>query len=824
MAVRAASLQGGDSRTTLDDSLQGSLGGYEFNEDSRASTVASKEHSPCSRTSKKRAPADFSFLTRLDKVAAAPQKARRIATPVSPSAAVASTALGSHLKVCGPEAVQTLRGRMFGREVAFILCGEAHEDTIDLTRRKGDMEPKMGWILVPPSPDHSGYNPDEMIATQSDLTLREAKEWAEDIVTDEDNKDKRTAGIKLVFASLGRTKGSAAVFPPHAQRSSQFHLPGSVVYEWADTDSQAREFNRRRLVGTVPVQEQDALISKRKAERLEEGFELFDDWLIRQFESTSLHVEFIQEAPVSAEEVELHVEQEVSPAPPAHECLRLIDLDSDEDNDDDQPHLGNGCYLDYLRRQTTTYLPQKIVHGVDPRVLGDAEDENLPEFLRGSFQEPRFQATMPNDSDQQELDDTQADWARLDQIMDVQPSVLPSFEAWLGGAADLLYHAPHVKADYSPFLASCVGSPDALWRFFEALYFETVDDALGKLRLDQHTRPLACVRSCAYRPENGKPLKRRPLGRCSDNRRPIPVRTLPLDRYLKARGFDTPRTWISGLAEQLRRAGADHFVNAAKAFYRSAVDHMLADPKDGDIQGDNFVAWLRACHRELHRDIDKSDPSKLLRKEWVKSMKNPASIDHEYFLKSIGIPGFKKAFAQIVAGRRWECTQCGEANRAERQRCLNCDGVGPTLASGAAASGPVHRPSSVEQRMMSKIIVDAFALRSVDLAMILKMASIVNTAPPDAPTVVVLYAGADHTNSVAKFWRSWGFSHAGLPKKGKIAKVSDADSNCLSYPSYLHDFEKLFPVPADVKDVALKMAQSEARDVLKQEREARRTK
>ena len=34
-------------------------------------------------------------------------------------------------------------------------------------------------------------------------------------------------------------------------------------------------------------------------------------------------------------------------------------------------------------------------------------------------------------------------------------------------------------------------------------------------------------------------------------------------RYLKARGFETPRTWISGLAEQLRRAGAEHLVNQA---------------------------------------------------------------------------------------------------------------------------------------------------------------------------------------------------------------------------------------------------------------------
>eukprot|EP00931_Biecheleriopsis_adriatica_P078584 TRINITY_DN5201_c0_g1_i2.p1 TRINITY_DN5201_c0_g1~~TRINITY_DN5201_c0_g1_i2.p1 ORF type:complete len:813 (-),score=160.83 TRINITY_DN5201_c0_g1_i2:201-2615(-) len=783
----------------------------------RSSRLDCKSGSQVSRAGSKKRLADDDSSPRK-------ARARRIATPaLSPRAAGPCrqdsgpelTTSGQHLKVVGPESVQTLRGRMFGREIALILCGEAHEDTIDLTRRKGDLLPDFGWVVVPPSPGEFGFDFDDACATKDDATVQEAKKWAEEIVEKADSKDSSMTGASLVFYSLGFTKGTAAVFPPRVKRSPKFQmLPGTVVYQWADTDEQARNFNTRRLTEMVPVQEQDAMIGKRKFECIEDGFELFDDWLLRQVErtteSTDVHVEFIQEAPVSADEVELHVDPTMSPAPPAHECLRLIDLDSDEEADD-EPHLGNGCYLDYLRRRTTTYLSQKIVHGVDPRVLGDAEDENLPEYLCGSFQEARFMTELPKDLELNELDAKKADWARHDQDTDVQAGTLPSFEAWLGGAADLLYHAPHVKADFSPFLGSCVGSTDSLWRFFEALYFETVPDAIAVLRLDKSTRPLACARSLAYRSSPGAALMRRPMGPCSDRRKPMPVRAIPVDRYLKARGFDTPRTWIAGLAERLREEGAEHFVNAAKTFYRQAVNRMLVDPKAGDVQGDNFVAWLRACYRDIFRDVDTSDPSKLQRKEWVESVKNPKSSEHEYHLKAITIPGFEKAYSEIMEGRKWTCPQCGKINQTENKKCQSCVAAKRKKCGTDSAPGVVHTASTVRQRMLSKMIVDAFALRSVDLAMILKIANIVSTAPADAPIVVVLYAGEDHTDSVAKFWRAWGFSHSGLPKQGKIRKAADADSNCLTFPSYLHDFGELFPLPDDVKDIALKMAQSEER-------------
>merc|ERR1711998_354226 len=106
---------------------------------------------------------------------------------------------------------------------------------------------------------------------------------------------------------------------------------------------------------------------------------------------------------------------------------------------------------------------------------------------------------------------------------------------------------------------------------------------------------------------------------------------------------------------------------------------MLTNPKHGDTQGDNFLAYLRACHRDIFLDVDRSDAKKLQRKDWVQSKKNPES---EHCLKFIDIPGLEKAFSEIVAAD--------------------------------------HKASSIKQRMLSKFIVDAFALRSVDLAIILK--------------------------------------------------------------------------------------------------------
>ncbi|CAD7952608.1 unnamed protein product [Amoebophrya sp. A25] len=49
-------------------------------------------------------------------------------------------------RVAGPLTVQALRGRLFGKEVAIVSCGESHEDAMDLTRKAAICEPAWAWV------------------------------------------------------------------------------------------------------------------------------------------------------------------------------------------------------------------------------------------------------------------------------------------------------------------------------------------------------------------------------------------------------------------------------------------------------------------------------------------------------------------------------------------------------------------------------------------------------------------------------------------------------------------------------------------------------
>jgi hypothetical protein len=338
--------------------------------------------------------------------------------------------------------------------------------------------------------------------------------------------------------------------------------------------------------------------------------------------------------------------------------------------------------------------------------------------------------------------------------------VLPSWEAFLGGGADLLYHAHHVKGNYVPFLKTCVGSADALRRFHDALYFGTVPQALAEITINEQTRPSAAIRSLVHQSADpAAAATPRLMGHCSDRRQPIPVRAAPVDRYVKARGFDTPRTWVSGVAEKLRESGQQAFVNKVKNWYWKCVNRMLADPKNVDTMGDNFAAFLRAAHPEIWNDIDNSETKKLRRQRWARSKTNKG---HRYDMSDIRMPSVEEAFAEFTS------------------------------------SEPATAAASRREEVLGQVFVDAFQLRLVDLSMVLKTAAAIASAPADENVVIVLYAGADHTNNIAKFWRSSGFSPAGLPNEGVVGKddYESDEPKCLAFPSYLHDLNKLFPIPS----------------------------
>merc|ERR1712176_866209 len=114
--------------------------------------------------------------------------------------------------------------------------------------------------------------------------------------------------------------------------------------------------------------------------RLAEGIEFLDDWLLRQAGQEVPHVRVLLESPVHHSEVELHVDSDIDPTPPAHDCLRKMDLDSDADSEEeDDPDDGTGCFADYFFRRVSAQLPQGHVRGVDPRDLGDVPDDSSRE-------------------------------------------------------------------------------------------------------------------------------------------------------------------------------------------------------------------------------------------------------------------------------------------------------------------------------------------------------------------------------------------------------------------------------------------------------------
>jgi len=96
-------------------------------------------------------------------------------------------------------------------------------------------------------------------------------------------------------------------------------------------------------------------------------------------------------------------------------------------------------------------------------------------------------------------------------------------------------------------LTQCVGDAATLRKFFDALYFGTIPEATALLKLDAEHRSFSRIRSLAYRPEDGSKLLRR-----QRDRPRIPVKVAPLDRCLKSRGSNPPRTWVSGLAARLK--------------------------------------------------------------------------------------------------------------------------------------------------------------------------------------------------------------------------------------------------------------------------------
>ncbi|CAE7580599.1 unnamed protein product [Symbiodinium natans] len=189
------------------------------------------------------------------------------------SAGLAYAHSQAYAKVCGPEWIRTLRGRLLNRRVALVVCGEAHEDVVDLTRKSCIIEPEKGWRKLA---DAGTLGPS--LATKDCRSLKGAKAWASRAVDEaEDSEEEDLIGAKMIYQAEedAESAGTARVFRPsqpwhrhsphlRPHRSPRLSPQPSPladssklhVFEWSDLDTEADELNKRRLNGEeVPAKE-----------------------------------------------------------------------------------------------------------------------------------------------------------------------------------------------------------------------------------------------------------------------------------------------------------------------------------------------------------------------------------------------------------------------------------------------------------------------------------------------------------------------------------------------------------------------------------------
>jgi len=191
------------------------------------------------------------------------------------------TGVGSeeHMKVCGPEFIQTLRGHLLGREVAIICCGEAHARALDLTRGRGIVEPVREWLEVPRA-ESTGFDPKDACETKSGVSLEAAKLWANNVLCNvrEENEDD---GVVLMYQPVaGSTQGVAHYFSVEhylkradMRKGKRGKTPANaVLYQWFDTDADVRaDIHRMQSRKDLNLTQFDKVIAERKQQRRSEG-------------------------------------------------------------------------------------------------------------------------------------------------------------------------------------------------------------------------------------------------------------------------------------------------------------------------------------------------------------------------------------------------------------------------------------------------------------------------------------------------------------------------------------------------------------------------
>ena len=313
------------------------------------------------------------------------------------------------VSVVGPDYIQVLQGTLLNKHVALVLCGESHEDAIDVTRKRGTFDAKEGWIEIIKEQDMAMDDCACRIIgrTKKSLPVEKSKEWAKQRLEDEavyggpvvllwvkdepETKTPKGRGFLLEFVSKEdidddeaeegdwitfvqddnlnlRTDVPAVIYDWIQTNKSMYTLPLSShlhrTFEWGDLDSEAHALNKRRLTEEeIPTSELDSIIYKRKQDLLKEHIWTWDDWFAHvrtnNNDSDTVALHLVLEASVPPWELELHRPSAISQdmeslrLPPAADCIRCVSDDEEGpiEDDYDPSSDGVGSYIDFVYRR-----------------------------------------------------------------------------------------------------------------------------------------------------------------------------------------------------------------------------------------------------------------------------------------------------------------------------------------------------------------------------------------------------------------------------------------------------------------------------------------
>jgi hypothetical protein len=390
---------------------------------------------------------------------------------------------------------------------------------------------------------------------------------------------------------------------------------------------------------------------------------------------------------------------------------------------------------------------------------------------RQEFEKMKSQGLLTVD-DEEDLDD------------DDDEFTFPSFESFFGQNTDFLYYTPHMKLSYSPFLAKCVGSLSNWEKLFTNLFLGgTIPEALSVLDLD-HFRDHLYVRSPILKSWNPDTSSYEYQYR-DDGDHYITNPFFPFIFYLTARASSPPRTWSSQLYARLFALGTDdeehtttspllensttkssstccspkELATAAREWTLESIRRHSADPKGSDDSrcgGEWFEAFLRATHRDIYDDIDLSDSSVLLRKNYMKSEEHNG---RKHNIGKIQIPSCQDGFDEIL----------------ER--------------FGMDVASPSEIVVTPRVEVMAKILIDIWMSNLIDFSTVLKVAEVVSGAK-GSNVAVVCYMGSAHTRKVAEFY----INRMGFKKKTFVGKLDwdDNEPHTLKLPSYMWNISEMF--------------------------------